>query len=169
MLTSVDAFCIYQRILPKFEPVGNVYSITLAPPIQVINNKVVYPKTPSLLSIEVEEGERQGPLFIVPLVQLQNQAKEAVAEFKKTNGLEDEPIKSECQDIIFIHGPVSKTFRIREETMPSPEELIKFARSDIHINAQVAPEDLECTLDHFLDGYIRRTPHLPMVRRPILL
>jgi hypothetical protein len=65
---------------------------------------------------------------------------------------------------LFILPQKEKTYRILEGELPSHKQLIDWARFDIAVKAQLVPEDMECALDNFLDGYIQRGPHLPMVR-----
>jgi hypothetical protein len=139
-----DFFNLGGRIMPPFIPSGSTIKLELAHPPQIIGNKVIHIKNAPRLLVEVEQGRTEGPIHRVRRVKTQF-VEVTLEEF-------------------FTLPQGEETYRILEGTLPSHKQLIDWARFDIAVKAQLVPEDMECALDNFLDGYIQRGPHLPMVR-----
>jgi hypothetical protein len=152
-----DFFNLGGRIMPPFIPSGSTIKLELAHPPQIIGNKVIHIKNAPRLLVEVEQGRTEGPIYRVRRVEAQFVAicMHALA-LKNGNKVTLEEF--------FTLPQGEETYRILEGTLPSHKQLIDWARFDIAVKAQLVPEDMECALDNFLDGYIQRGPHLPMVR-----
>jgi hypothetical protein len=161
-----DFFNLGERNMPPFIPSGSTIELELelAHPLQIIGNKVIHIKNAPRLLVEVEQGRTEGHICCVPPVEAQCVTILMYALALK-NGNKEILAKANCTlEELFILPQKEKTYRILEGTLPSHKQLIDWARFDIAIKAQLVPEDMECALDNFLDGYIQRGPHIPMVR-----
>jgi hypothetical protein len=161
-----DFFNLGERNMPPFIPSGSTIELELelAHPLQIIGNKVIHIKNAPRLLVEVEQGRTEGRICCVQPVEAQCVTILMYALALK-NGNKEILAKANCTlEELFILPQKEKTYRILEGTLPSHKQLIDWARFDIAIKAQLVPEDMECALDNFLDGYIQRGPHLPMVR-----
>jgi hypothetical protein len=146
-----DFFNLAERNMPPFIPSGSTLKLELAHPLQIIGNKVIHIKNTPKLLVEVEQGRTEGRICrLLPV---------GMHKLALKNGKANYDLKE-----YFILPQEEKTCRILEGTLPSHKQLIDWARFDIAVKAQLVPEDMECALDNFLDGYIQRGPHLPMVR-----
>lgn len=161
-----DFFNLGERNMPPFIPSGSTIELELelAHPLQIIGNKVIHIKNAPRLLVEVKQGRTEGRICYVQPVEAQCVTILMYALALK-NGNKEILAKANCTlEELFILPQKEKTYRILEGTLPSHKQLIDWARFDIAIKAQLVPEDMECALDNFLDGYIQRGPHIPMVR-----
>ena len=147
--------------MPPFIPSGSTIELELAHLLRIIGNKVIHIKNAPILRVEVEQGRIEGRICCVPPVKSQD-----VRILMYVLALNTEILTkaNSALEELFILPQKEKTYRILEGALPSHKQLIDWARFDIAVKAQLVPEDMECALDNFLDGYIQRGPHLPMVR-----
>ena len=163
--------------MPPFIPSSSTIEFELAHLLQIIGNKVIHIKNAPRLLVEVEQGRlsqiigrlveqsrTEGRICCVPPVKSQYVIILVYALALKNGNTEILAKANGALEELFILPQKEKTYRILEGTLPSHKQLIDWARFDIVIKAQLVPEDMECALDNFLDGYIQRGPHLPMVR-----
>jgi hypothetical protein len=159
-----DFFNLGERDMPPFIPGGSTIELELAHPLQIIGNKVIHIENAPRLLVEVEQGRTEGRICCVPPREAQC-ARIIMYALALKNGNKEILANANCAlEELFTLPQKEKTYRILEGTLPSHKQLIDWARFDIAVKAQLVPEDMECALDNFLDGYIQRGPHLPMVR-----
>ena len=149
--------------MPPFIPNGNTVRLELAHPLQVVGSTVFHFKNAPLLLVEVQEGQTDGPIMTVPPAETQLVAIREFEGAMKTGNKELITKAISFFQSIFETRQEGKAYRIAERSLPSYEDLINWARYDISLKANLVPEDMECALDDFLDGYIKHTPQLPMV------
>jgi len=149
--------------MPPFIPNGNTLRLELAHPPQLIGSTVFHFKNAPLLVVEVQEGQSDGPVMTVPPAAAQLVGICSLQGAKKTSDKEIFTKALSYFQSIFETRQEGKAYRIVERSLPSYEDLINWARYDISLKAILVPEDMECALDDFLDGYIKHTPQLPMV------